>query len=321
MQVSLAAHDAAVVEVDAGAVASIARALGVLAASHTMREETWSDPTYWNASDSRRDRCQFLAVGNSINFRFWTLRDGKVIPASGSLDGEALRGSMYLWRRLRLAVQRCQLKLTAGFLAELDEQTFRTAFEDDNGDFPFSVGLADRLANLRDLGARLRDNWHGDFERVVDECKGSLDTFATISASFRAFDDPVQKLTMLNAIMLQGSGLIAFDKSPLPAIDYHLVKQAARQGLVRLDKNLRAKLCGGQFLTRPESDALRMGVREALVEVALEAGLSTAILDNLYWMNRRVCADVAPACDSCNLRAGCAKNVDLGLPLEETRYY
>lgn len=317
----LATQDAAAVEVDAGAVASIARALGVLATTHTIGEETWSDPRYWNAADSRRDRCQFLAVGNSINFRFWSLQDGKVVPAGGSLEGESLRGSMYLWRRLRLAVQRGQLELSADCLAELDEQTLRTAFEDDNGDLPLSAGLADRLSNLKDLGIQLRANWFGDFERVVDECKGGLDTFSLLSASFRAFDDPVQKLTMLNAIMLQGSGLTTFDKSPLPAIDYHLVKQATRQGLVRLDENLREKLCDGRFLTRGESDALRMGVRQALVEVAREAGISTAILDNLYWMNRRVCADVAPACDSCSFRTGCAKRVDLGLPLEDTRYY
>jgi hypothetical protein len=99
------------------------------------------------------------------------------------------------------------------------------------------------------------------------------------------------------------------------------VKQAARQGLVHLPESVAAKLREGRLLSRDESDVLRMGVRDALVATAARAGVSTAVLDNVYWLNRRVCADVNPDCDSCPVRAGCAKKVELGLPLEVTRYY
>ena len=74
--------------------------------------------------------------------------------------------------------------------------------------------------------------WGGEFVNVVDAARGSLTRFAELSATFRAFDDPVRKLTMVNAIMLAGSGLTHFDEEPLPGIDYHLIKQAVRQGLV-----------------------------------------------------------------------------------------
>jgi hypothetical protein len=228
---------------------------------------------------------------------------------------------MYMWRRLRLALQRGELTLDARDLAGIDEGTFRTALQDDVGFMPLSEGLSDRIENIRNLGARLEQMWEGSFANVVDAADGSLDRFTALSSGFRAFDDPVQKLTMLNAIMLQGSGLATFDRDPLPAVDYHLVKQAARQGLIHLNDPLKTKLREGQLLSRDESDVLRMGVRDALVEVAECSGVSTAVLDNIYWLNRRVCADVGPDCNSCQLRGACAKKVEFGLPLEETRYY
>jgi hypothetical protein len=310
-------------EIDYNAVRRIAREIRSIARQQgqPLEEESWSDPRFWNVTDSRRDRCQYLALGNAINFRFWSLRDQSAVPSVGVIVGESLRGAMYMWRRLRLALQREELTLAADDLAGIDEAAFRTAFKDDVGFLPLSEGLSDRVENIRNLGGRLGEIWGGSFANVVDAADGSLDQFTVLSAAFRAFDDPVQKLTMLNAIMLQGSGLTTFDRDPLPAVDYHLVKQAARQGLVRLPVSLEEKLREGRLLSRDESDILRMGVRDTLVAAAALSGVSTAVLDNIYWLNRRVCADVSPDCDSCPLRAGCAKKVELGLPLEVTRYY
>lgn len=320
---SLVEDSATALEIDHNAVRRVAREVHKIAhqRAHPLEEESWSDPRFWNVTDSRRDRCQYLALGNAINFRFWSLRDQTVVPSVGVIAGDSLRGAMYMWRRLRLALQREELTLVADDLAGLEEGAFRTAFQDDDGFLPLSEGLSDRVENIRNLGARLRQIWDGSFANVVDAADGSLDQFTVHSAGFRAFDDPVQKLTMLNAIMLQGSGLTTFDRDPLPAVDYHLVKQAARQGLVRLPDSLEEKLREGHLLSRDESDVLRMAVRDALVATAELSGISTAVLDNIYWLNRRVCADVSPDCSACPLRAGCAKKVELGLPLEVTRYY
>jgi hypothetical protein len=309
--------------IDRDAIDRVAREIRSVARQQArpIEEESWSDPRYWNVNDSRPDRCQYLALGNAINFRFWSLSDAKVVPSVGVIDGESLRGAMYMWRRLRLALQREELTLVADDLASIDESAFRIAFSDDSGYLPLSEGLSERVENLRDLGESLRQRWQGSFANVVDASDGLLDRFTLLSATFRAFDDPVQKLTMLNAIMLQGSGLTAFDRAPLPAIDYHLVKQAARQGLVCLPDELAEKLRDRRLLTRGESDLLRMTVRDALVAAAAQAGVSTAVLDNIYWLNRRICADMSPDCNDCPLRAGCAQKVELGLPLEVTRYY
>ena len=283
--------------------------------------ERWDDPKFWNVDASERERCQYLAIGNSINFRFWSRCDHRLIPSEGTILGERLRGSMYMWRRLRLAIQDGQLPVDADELADLDENALRRAFVDDDGNSPLSPGWSDRVANIRDLGRRLADHWGGLFENLVSASNCSLESFATLSAEFRAFDDPVKKLTMVNAIMLSGSGLAHFDTEPLPGIDYHLMRQALRQGLVVPPPELARRLLSGADLDEADSRGLRLAIRDALVEVADKAGISTAVLDNLYWMNKRVCSEVAPHCSSCIFNGQCSRRTVYGSPVEWTRYY
>jgi Potential Queuosine, Q, salvage protein family len=281
----------------------------------------WDNPLFWNVDASRADRCQFLAVGNAINFRFWSLADGHVVASAGRVDGEFFRGAMYMWRRLRVAICRGEFGVDAEWLSTLTDAAFARAFEDDDGACPLIPGLAARAENLRDLGARLLVRWQGKFVNVVDAAQGSLSRFADMSATFRAFDDPVRKLTMVNAIMLAGSGLAHFDEEPLPGIDYHLVKQAVRQGLVVPSGRIQDKLRERRYLTPSESLALREATLVALLQVADASETSTAVIDNVYWLNGRVCDERAPACRECPFEKVCLQRVDLGRPLEPTRYY
>lgn len=307
-------------------VARIAAILRTRFQGATPEQVKWDNPIFWNVEASRARRCQFLAIGNAINFRFWSLANGDVIPSTGVIDGTEYRGSMYMWRRLRLGVARGDFCLDAKFLEALTPEQFERAFSDDNGHLPLTPGLGDRIANLVDLGTQLENHWSGEFSNVIDAAEGSLDSFVTLSASFRAFDDPVQKLTMVNAIMLTGSDLVAFDPSPKPGIDYHLVKQAVRQGLVDAPLLTRSKLATGQLLTSGESLALRSATLEAVLAVADNAGISTAFVDNLYWLNRRICDETRPAClrdesPRCPFESACMRRTELGIPLEITRYY
>jgi hypothetical protein len=233
---------------------------------------------------------------------------------------------MYMWRRLRVGIDRGEFELNAGWLSELTEESLARALEDDDGSCPLTQGLADRAENLRDLGTQLLDVWDGEFVNVVDATGGSLRRFAELSASFRAFDDPVRKLTMVNAIMLTGSGLTHFDEEPLPGIDYHLIKQAVRQGLVKPVGELREKLRRRQFLSPTESLALRQATLAALLQVAEASPVSTAVIDNIYWGNGRICDEQKPACKVaggpvCPFEESCPQLVEFGSPLELTRYY
>jgi Potential Queuosine, Q, salvage protein family len=283
--------------------------------------ETWSDPHFFNVEASRQERCQFFAIGNAINFRFWMMNDGRVNPSVGSIGGAHFRGALYMWRRLRVALQTNEFSLDAQFLAQIDEEVFNLAFMDENGSNPLAPGIDDRIHNLRQFGTTLLTDWGGQFMNMLDGCEGSLSHFVKRSSAFRAYDDPIHKLTMLNAIMLTGAGLVHFDEEPSVAVDYHIVKQALRQGIVVLSRELESKVAGGDLLTPTESIAIRASVAQAMNLLTQTAGLSGAVLDNLYWSNRSICTEETPVCGLCPFAASCAQRTWMGQPREMTRYY
>lgn len=287
----------------------------------------WDDPIFWNVEDSAEDRSQYFAIGCAINFRFWTLRNHQLVPAAGPVDGEHYRGAMYMWRCLRRARDEGILDLLdAQVLTDLTDEDFDAIFTDDNGLNPLAVAQADRLANLRDLGEHLSSDWDGAFFNLVTSCGGSLATFARLSQGFRAFDDPVYKLTMVNAILHLGSGVYEFVDEPLPAIDYHLLRQALRQRIIVPSEQLATKLTQMSVLDQNEAQELRRVALAAFVQLAAKSGAGGDLLDNRYWMNRVNCGDVPVCLDpetapACSFLGACARATQFALPIELTRYY
>lgn len=289
---------------------------------------TWDDDTFWNVDDPPCRRSQFFAVGNAINFRFWSLQGSHVRPATGTLDGKSYRGAMYMWRALRRELERGTDRiLDAEFLASMTESDFDSIFRDDNGLKPLAVAGAERLANLRDLGQNLLTGWDGQFFNVLKSTDGSIVRFARQSRCFRAFDDPIYKLTMVNAILHSGSGVYEFKDEPLPGVDYHLLRHSLRQGLLLPHSALERKLKASELLSSTEAYDLRRLALIAYIAVAERTGLSGAVLDNRYWLNRVNCTDIDPVCLNestalrCPFYGACAKATDFALPLELTRYY
>jgi hypothetical protein len=288
----------------------------------------WDDERLWLVDASAEARSQYFAIGNAINFRFWSVIEAGVAPAAGTIDGQHLRGSMYMWRGLRRTLEHGALPLLdAEFLAELSREDFDRIFADDDGMNPLSVAADERIANLRDLGRGLSEWWAGQFFNMVCASEGSLVEFSRSSRAFRAFDDPVQKLTMVNAILHSGSGVFRFRDQPLPAIDYHLLKHALRQGMIRVTGDVDHKLRASDILAFGEGQGLRRVALEAFVELADRAEISGEIIDNKYWLNRVNCADRGPVCldpetaHRCPFLDACGQSTGYGLPLEFTRYY
>ena len=288
----------------------------------------WDDSRFWNANAPPRERSQFIAIGNTINFRFWAIEDSELKASKGILRGELLRGSMYMWRSLRLALDRSEKRiLKADFLENLTETDFDSMFSDDAGQNPLQVAKEDRITNLRDFGRRLRTHWKGNFHNLIQASKGSIVEFARLSKEFRAFDDSLCKLTMVNAIMQAGSGLIQFDYAPLPGIDYHLLKQVLRQGIVQVESTIAEKLEQRRLLRPEEAQDLRRMALAAFIEISLRTGVGGDVLDNVWWFNKSKCLDRDPVCEDplrereCPFLEACERRIHLGLPLEETRYY
>jgi putative queuosine salvage protein len=315
------------VEIDAGALEAII--------DHIQRREDfcayeryrWDDPKFWYPEGTPAERSQYFAVGNSINFRFWQLMGEEVIPAGGILDGQRLTGAMYMWRCLRRCLDRRFPIFQASFLADLSDEQFDKIFADDAGVNPLAVAREDRLANLRDLGNKLENDWDGKFFNVIEAARGSLIEFVRLSGRFRAFDDPLFKLTMVNTILHLGSGVTEFDADPLPGIDYHLLKQLLRQGVLVPHRSITQKLEQQQLLSENEGYELRRAALNAFVHISARTSLSGEILDNKWWWNRLKCRTHGPVCLNpqtaceCPFFGPCAQHTELGMSLEETRYY
>ena len=287
----------------------------------------WDDEAYWLVDAAPAARAQYLAVGNSINFRFWSLPGGLLQTAGGTLNGDPLQGSMYMWRSLRRCVADGNMPiLSARFLDQITADELDLLFKDDSGVNPIPA-IQERVANLRNLGGRLMDTWEGEFINLIVASKSKLELFARYSAQFRAYDDPICKLTMVNAIMQRGSGLVEFDEDPLPGIDYELVRQLLRMGILRPSHRLGSKLRYKSLLDAGESAELQRIALAALLQISNRSGVSCDVLDNKLWMNRTKCTNERPVCrqagraHECPFVDTCAQITELGMPLELTRYY
>jgi len=289
----------------------------------------WKDTTYWPELDwNPSDVSQYFAVGNSVNFRYWELdAESKLLYCEGKKGGIQTRGARYMWRSLKVCTERNLFPiLDASKLSRITLKEVRKIFADDDGQDRMP-DLEGRVTNLRNLGEKLIEEWDGRFWNLVEDSHGSLDRFADFSAELRAFDDPLCKLTMVNAIMHTGRGLVRFEGEILPGIDYQLVKQTVRQGVVVPPPKVRDKLRRYALLTRSEAAALRSTALYALLEIARIANVRGDVLDNLYWSNGRRCDDSAPVCTvrgrerECPFLDECMKLVDFRIPLETTRYY
>lgn len=310
------------VQIDWDAVGSLSDALGARAATHGRNAYGWDDPAFWPIEAEHAVRSQLLAVGNVLNFRFWTRSTAGIVqPIGGHIEGEWFTGSMYLWRRLRIAHASGVPVGDAEFLAQMDTASLNDLFSDDDGVNPLEVGGGDRIANLRDLGTKLLRDWDGQFLNVVAEAHESVPHFVQLSKRFRAFDDPLAKLTFVNALMHQGSGLVQFDGPLLPAIDYQLLKQLLRQRVLIPDEQLGAKIRSNDYLNAHESLELRFAAMEALLIAGTTSGLPGDVVDNLIWQNREICSDANPQCGLCPFRSFCAQDTDIPRPLHLTRWF
>lgn len=318
----------ALVEIDHSSLARLCdhiRARPDFAAGYSTK---WDDRRFFNVEDPPPLRSQFLSVGNAVNFRYWHRHDGQVIRSEGSKAGTPFRGSDYMWRCLRLAVDEGRYPiLDARFLANIGDAEFDAIFSDDDGAIPLGPGRDERILNLRDLGGKLCDLWGAEFWNLIVACGGSLIQFVKLSAQLRAYNDPCYKLTMVNAILHAGSDLVAWDADPLPGIDYQLLKQLLRIGLLRPTLLLQQKLIQSAFLSPQESYELRRIALTALLEISDRTGIPGDILDNRFFANRVKCDDTWPVCltpetaHQCPFYGACEQYIDYGIPLELTRYY
>lgn len=289
----------------------------------SYRPFDWRNDKYWldDAEDPLKVS-QFFAIGNAINFRYWSINEaGKYVHCQGKKGGSSERGARYMWRSLKICCDNGMFPiLEAEKLANITLDEMRQIIQDDEGN-DVMPALQERLRNWKNLGYKLFEYWNGEFYNLVQETKGSLFDFIQLSRQFRAFDDPLCKMTMVNAIMHQGRGIIKFDMPIFPAIDYQLLKQQMRIGILTLKERISKKIIYKELLTSSEARELRNAGLTAFMYMIEKTSLPGDLIDNTWWMNKKVCQTEKPFCEKCLFNTVCLKKADYWIPLEITRYY
>lgn len=286
----------------------------------------WIDDDYWlPKKESDEAVSQFITLGNSINFKYWT-KNEKIVYCAGKKGGIQARGAMYMWRCL-LTCHNNQIFdiLDAKKLSKITFEKFKEIFQDDSGN-DVLPSLQIRHQNWIDLATKLEHSFNGKTLNIIKECNSSLIKFTNSFRKFKAFDDPMSKMIMVNAIMHQGRGLIKFDKPIIPGMDYQLLKQLLRQGVINAPSDIEEKIKNYKILDNKDAMELRKAGLFVLHKIMNKTEISGDYIDNMIWGNRTKCEDEKPVCvtsreEECPFHKFCSKKTELMIPLEDTRYY
>ena len=214
--------------------------------------------------------------------------------------------------------------LNASFLAQIEIKDMMNIFKTDEGK-NIMTHLEERWLNWRDLGKKLLEKYNNNFYNIILKSKNDMEIFIKLSKEFRAFDDPIYKMIMVNTILHQGRKIVNFGDNIFPGIDYHLMTQSLRLGLLNLNTTLEKKLISKVLLDRCESLALRKATLSCLIKIAKELNITGDIIDNIFFKNGKKYCTHNLSCEKpnnlCIFKDICIKKTQIFMPLEKTRYY
>jgi hypothetical protein len=317
------------VELDYDVLDKICELMSKEDAFKSYKPYSWNNPNYWLENDKGvSEVSQYFTVGNAINFRYWWIvKNGRINQCQGLKGGMNVEGAMYMWRSLRICYDKEIFPiLDAHKLIKISITDLKKIFQDDNGNVPLPL-LEERLKNWQDLGKKLYEYWSGEFYNILKESKNSLYNFIQYSRQFRAFDDPLCKMAIVNAIFHQGREIIKFKENIFPGIDYQLMKQQLRIGILEPKGTAKNKLINKKLLSKEEARELRNACLKSFIYIMNKTHIRGDIIDNKWWFNRKFCKDENPVCQNikttihCPFSKVCKKRIQYKRPLENTRYY
>ena len=262
----------------------------------------FDDPMLYPSTSDSRTVVQFFLAMVAIDHR--TRGGGRVFEAV--IDGRRLVGSELLYYLGREALDRDPDFFSPSRLARITVDEVRRWLSVDG------VTVWDphvRAYLLRDLGTKLLKLFDGDALKIVDECRGLLrgrDTapgLLDLLRVFRAYEDPVEKKSMLLAKILERRGIVAFRDadSKRVAVDNHVARIGLRLGIVRLGGELWRAVVEGREVGTEVDTLIRMCLREAWNLVAERVGVDPFLLDDALWsFGREVCLWGSPRCFECS---------------------
>jgi len=222
---------------------------------------------------------------------------------SGLVNGRFLRGSNFLLHKMVELAERDPEALSPERIADLELTGFLAWFgAPEEAKAPRRS--PERVSLLRDTARRLVELYDGEVLKLLEASSGRLGGPGGLRerlSSFKAFEDPLAKKTMVFVILAKIEDLWepSDPGSMTVGVDYHLQRVALRSGMVKVeDPGLLAKLRARRFVSAEEHHAVRSACLEAYILVGEFSGLSQLEVDQIFWHIGRSCCHYAeqPAC-------------------------
>jgi hypothetical protein len=221
----------------------------------------------------------------------------------GIIDGQWIRGWDYLVQASRRRMEEFDAQRMQAYTA----MDLRRLLSDDfNAEHSPIDRVQERLEQLQDCADALLHDYGGEAMGVYERSRGRLageGGLLALLSEFRAYDDPLQKKSMLLAGMLH-----QIDVWPLRdpenlkvAMDYHAMRVALRSGMVDVQDGALARDLRER---NPVHDALNQVVRTTVSSacdiMVQESGMSVFAFDKWIWHLGRSCCfyDHDPICGS-----------------------
>lgn len=182
-----------------------------------------------------------------------------------------------------------------------------------------------RAMLLRDLGLKLVKLYDSNVTKLLEysnnRLRGSLEKPGLTDnlRVFRAYEDPVEKKSMLFAKFLIARGLYNPIDQLDVAVDNHLSRIAYRLGLVMVSGPIWDKIKNGVNVTSEEDVLLRLAIRRGYRQIAEKAGLSPVVIDDYFWiMGKTTCLrDEPPQCEKCLFKSFCRARTNVAFMVKE----
>jgi hypothetical protein len=181
---------------------------------------------------------------------------------------------------------------------------------------------------LRDIGLKLEKLWGGSALKLIESTGGRVrggpgdPGLTDYMRVFRAYEDPIEKKTMLLAKFLKARGIFNPIQPIDVAVDNHLTRQALRLGFISVSGELWSKIKSGVEIDPEEDILLRLSVKLSFRHLSYSTGLPAEVLDDFFWLHgRSVCLRDKPDCEKCVFRTVCTAYRNKSFMVNEPVYY
>uniref|UniRef100_A0A7J3Y0L1 Iron-sulfur cluster loop n=1 Tax=Thermogladius calderae TaxID=1200300 RepID=A0A7J3Y0L1_9CREN len=276
---------------------------------------------YPPADIDREEVARYLIVMVAMDHRL--SRPGK--PYEACLDEECYRGADLLYRLGKLKFDEDPSFFAPERLSNIRVEEVLNWL---------SVGKASppdpevRTFLLRDIGLKLGKLWGGSALNLIESAGGRVrgglgdPGLADYMRVFRAYEDPVEKKTMLLAKFLKVRGIFNPIQPIDVAVDNHLTRQALRLGFISVSGELWSKIKSGVEIGPEEDILLRLSVKLSFRHLSHSTGLPAEVLDDFFWLHgRSVCLRDEPDCERCVFRTVCVAYRNKSFMVNEPVYY